>query len=245
MTFAIYPEEQIGKFLVFDVIKRDEHSAEQSITEYPVERGSNISDHARRKNNRFRFDGLVTRTPLEKRGSHGFVGFLDIPVTKYVEPFSLTPGGLFTAATDAIVSLFRDPAPDPLFAANVLQFLPFDPILDMFAELDLLIDTAAICTVTSFSKSYRGMLLKSYTAPTERTGAVVFSCEFQQVRIVSSSNVAAPLPKEPRGAPTAKAGAAGAGAPFENASFIEMVTKLTKDQSALARALGFPAFLVL
>ena len=65
-----------AEFLPFGAVELDAsleevHTSENEITQYPVERGVDISDHVRRQPDRVRIRGLVTDTPIFLPGFTG------------------------------------------------------------------------------------------------------------------------------------------------------------------------------
>lgn len=60
-----YPNAKIGS-LELDASITEGHSAEVEATEHPVEKGANISDHARVKPETLQMEGLISATPIGK-----------------------------------------------------------------------------------------------------------------------------------------------------------------------------------
>lgn len=52
--------------IVLDAVVSESHDAEMEITEFPVERGAQISDHARLKPERLTLEAIVSNTPLSR-----------------------------------------------------------------------------------------------------------------------------------------------------------------------------------
>lgn len=50
--------------LEFDASLSEQHAVELDVTDFPVERGANFSDHKRRKPTQIQIEGYITNTPL-------------------------------------------------------------------------------------------------------------------------------------------------------------------------------------
>lgn len=53
--------------LVLDAVLSEQHSSSAEVTQFPVETGTNISDHVRQQPDKLRIEGVVSNTPLQSR----------------------------------------------------------------------------------------------------------------------------------------------------------------------------------
>lgn len=61
---SIFEQNNPLNVLEFDASIRETHSSEVTITDHPVEKGSDISDHARRRPDTLQINGVVTNNPV-------------------------------------------------------------------------------------------------------------------------------------------------------------------------------------
>lgn len=80
--------------ILFDATLSEEHRAEAEITEHPVERGANVSDHIRPKLERLRLDVHVTNTPIRDPRSY--------PNKSGAQPVDLAGGAVLNLSNQEI-----------------------------------------------------------------------------------------------------------------------------------------------
>jgi len=183
--------------LEVDAVMSESHEVMATLTDHPVERGADLSDHKRPGQRRYRLEGLVTNTPI---GS--------VPLSGE------------NSSANGVTGTVRDsPA-----KASVLQFSErFDRLRDVLDALTALTETAQLVTVTTDVRTYEDAQIVSVVAPRDATDSITFTVDITQVRIAETRDVGAPVPRQPRGRRTRDNGAqAGAEAstspPDQNSS---------------------------
>lgn len=201
--------------LYMNAITSQTHEFASEVSEHPVEEGANVTDYVRRKLNKLSFEAIVSQEPITaddnfgKNSARGAIEGVKLDVQPYQAPFSFTPGAVFSAVGNVIKNaLFGDPE----YVAQVLTFKDsFDAVTSVQSQLSVLMDTAQMFTVYTSTNVYSNMQLIGCTlnkTPEDGTGAK-FNLEFQQIRIVSTKRVKAPIPTEVRGQPPIKKGNQG------------------------------------
>lgn len=199
--------------LEVDAVMSESHEVMATLTDHPVERGADLSDHKRPGQRRYRLEGLVTNTPI---GS--------VPLS-----------GENSSANDVTGSVRDSPA-----RASVLQFSErFDRIRDVLDALTALVESAQLVTVTTDVRTYEDAQIVSVVAPRDATDSITFTVDITQVRIAETRDVGAPVPRQPRGRRTRDNGAqAGAEAatnpPDQNSSALRRMADSEVGQSVQA-----------
>jgi len=202
--------------LEVDAVMSESHEITATLTDHPVERGADLSDHKRPGQRRYRLEGLVTNTPL---GS--------IPLTGE------------NSSADSVTGTVRDSGAK----ANVLQFSDrFDRVRDVLDALTLLTETAQLVTITTDVRTYEDAQIVAVMAPrsAEAGDSITFTVDVTQVRIAETRDVGAPVPRQPRGRRTRDNGAqAGAEAetvpaPDQNSSALRRLADSEVGQSVQA-----------
>lgn len=202
--------------LEVDAVMSESHEIMATLTDHPVERGADLSDHKRPGQRRYRLEGLVTNTPI---GS--------IPLTGE------------NSSADGVSGTVRDSGAK----ANVLQFSDrFDRVRDMLDALTALTETAQLVTITTDVRTYEDAQIVAVTAPrsAEAGDSITFTVDVTQVRIAETRDVGAPVPRQPRGRRTrdngAQAGAEAetAPAPDQNSSALRRLADSDLGQSVQA-----------
>ena len=172
--------------LEVDAVMSESHEVMATLTDHPVERGADLSDHKRPGQRRYRLEGLVTNTPI---GS--------IPLS-----------GENSSANDVSGAVRDSPA-----KATVLQFSDrFDRVRDVLDALTVLVETAQLVTVTTDVRTYDAAQIVGVVAPrsAEAGDSITFTVDITQVRIAETRDVGAPVPRQPRGRRTRDNGAQAA-----------------------------------
>jgi len=182
--------------LEFDATVRELHTSQLTVTEHPVEKGANVSDHVRKELARLTVEVLVTNHPLTAAitsgmgGVTGSVRNLDLPLRALEEtrqqrsltfpkktelPISVPLAGAAIQATGlldgsetvTVHTRTTTEAPDGA-TAQVLRFDgPFDRVRSLFEELKGLQDSAILVTAHTTVAEYENMMLANLTAPRE------------------------------------------------------------------------------
>jgi hypothetical protein len=206
------------------------------ITESPVEEGIATTDNYRPLAKTLSLSVFVSNTPITHKtdvaaltGKQGkLIGAQaggtkgeDLDVATYDPPLAPTPGSLTNALTSAISNLLNGKKE---YKAQVLKFdAPFDNVQDAYFALQELFATAQRVDVITSVRTYQSMMVREVSMPRTSehgTGATI-TVSFQEVRVVTTKTVKAPIPSVVR----AKArknngakGAAGAGDPTKRES---------------------------
>jgi hypothetical protein len=213
--------------VVFDAITALTPEDTVDITEHPVEEGANVTDHARSQAGRLTIECVVSMVPnidldtdiglevvhlspvnVMKPGAPQTVT-LDIPSP----PIQLSESGLLQAGIGALTGLLSG-APKaklngiaiPSLATQDVKLLqqdsPRNRVRDIYQKLLLVKDQHALITVLTLHRDHFDMMIERIADP--RTAADGSSAKFQidlkEIRTVSSQQVQAPKPSEPRAA---------------------------------------------
>lgn len=186
-------------FIEFDATLTETHPTANVITEHPVEKGVNVTDHVRPEVDRVQIDVYVTNTPIRVPrtnldGASGGVAPLDLTVPSSTELPIAIPGvgaalkgaGLLNGTTTV--------------RATTLQFDDFDRVSSIFHELNTIRESATLITISTSLREYENFVIQSIVVP-RQTGegtAAHFQIEARQLRFVTTQTVAAP--KQPVGA---------------------------------------------
>jgi len=199
--------------LEVDAVMSESHEVSATLTDHPVERGADLSDHKRPGQRRFRLEGLVTNTPIGA-----------IPLTGE------------NSSADSVSGTVRDSGAK----ATVLQFSErFDRVRDVLDALTVLVETAQLVTITTDVRTYEDAQLVAVVAPRtpEAGDSITFTVDVTQVRIAETRDVGAPVPRQPRGRRTRDNGAqagAEAQAPDQNNSALRNMADSELGQSVQA-----------
>lgn len=181
--------------LQFDAILTESQMASAEITEHPVEKGANVTDHVRKKLDSVKFEAIISNEPLYDTGERGAVEqSIALDVKVYQPPQRPVPGSLFAAIGGAISSLFGDRTE---YKAQVLKFnSDSDMVAETHETLKKLIDSGQLLDVFTSTSEYKDMLLLEVqlvrTADTGSGG--VFQLSMQQIRRVEVKLATAPEP---------------------------------------------------
>lgn len=155
--------------IVLDVTEHESYEATAALSDHPVERGVNISDHVRANPDTITLEAMISNTPI--------VSPADQP-SGSVRPATITVGGV------------------PV-RVNTLQWAtPFDRARSADTLFNALLHDGALLRVTTGLRTMESMVLTRYSA--DRTAATGSSLpvvlEFRQARQVSTlrTNVATP-----------------------------------------------------
>lgn len=176
--------ERVGStefhILEFDCTTKELHGATASVAEHNVEDGSPIADHKRADPDVISLEVMVTNTPIRVPGGSGFGE-------------TNAPSGSFRAS--------------PNSDGIVLQFdREFDRVSDVLKVLRRLTKAPVLVTVETSVETYENMTLINVSAPREGMDAIKFSIDLKALRIVETSLVDAPEPREPRGSSASNSG---------------------------------------
>ncbi len=205
-------EDKAGEpqFVRFDVVSAESYEALMSITSHPVERGADVTDHAREEPIVVTLEGFLSFTPLyQNPGVENLAGYSNKPLKPLYPPKLggapiFTPGGLASAVGGAIGDLLSPPKPPE---ANSLSFTTPEAsrkrVIDLIDALQTARKSAARIRVIAGGGLHdlEDMMISRIGIPrvVEDSGGYLVQLELKQVRIASSEIVGAPAPAELRG----------------------------------------------
>lgn len=187
-------ERAPGGVLSFDVVTSDTLESSSTATEFPVEVGSNISDHVRSNLDKVTLEVVVSNTPItakdpltqSDRGSYNGVT-LSLPSAPKQR-------GLYALLRQGLDMLFGGPHGDP--RASLLTFdSDFSATTDTLNLLQQLRREARLLDVVSRDYYAEGMIIESISAPrnSESGSTARFTIGFKQLRIVETRQAQVPL----------------------------------------------------
>lgn len=166
--------------LTFDATVRDAHVSAALVTEHPVERASNISDHVRSELDRVSLEVVVSDTPIVAPTDHndGVTGSTQGVVAGDAKAQVL----VFTGGMNRARSVYEE----------LLELMGAGTRVNLFTSL----------------REYEGMVLKlvSPVRQADSGSSLVATIELVQFNVVDSQIVAAPEPRQPRARPGANSG---------------------------------------
>lgn len=203
----------IVKTVNFDVVSNETHDAAMAITQHPVEDGGDVTDNARPEPRKLSVEGYVSNkplfsnlfaNPLNAAEQIKLLGFqatqLDLPKKQGGAPI-FTPGGLTSAVTSAIGSLINGAEASKAFVLRSGGDFP-NRALKVYELLEEAREKRALISAITKFGTIDNMLIAKNTIPrtTEDGNGASFQVELQQIKIVKSETVTAPVPAEARGA---------------------------------------------
>jgi hypothetical protein len=199
------PQSSLGQ-LHFDAVLTEDHERTTEVTEHPVEQGTAIVDHVRPLAHRVRLTVFVSNTPVYSREGIQDAQVADVEAGGQ---HTLLAGGLSGLLDRGLQAVgLQDKFPIQI-GVNVMAFdQDFDFVKDAFDVMTELRDTATLLQVATPRQLYVNMILKTinmHRDPGTGTSAN-FELEFQQIRVVDSNIVDAPLPSVPRATPVTDTG---------------------------------------
>lgn len=182
------------QFIEFDATVREEHAGVTTVTELNVERGANVSDHARPELRRISCDVVVTNTPIRAPNTNtdgvtGSVSSTEVDVAERVNIPRVLPGIGLAEAIAGNEVLNQTVARE----VQVLNFDgPLNRVLSVYNELELLRTSSTLVTIDSSLQQYTNMVIRSVTAPRGPAdgSSITFSFIATEIRFVDSKIVA-------------------------------------------------------
>jgi hypothetical protein len=163
-----------------DATTNETHEASAEVTEHPVERGADISDHARKNLDAITLQVVVSNQPIRQPGTQ-------------MDGVQSEQRGL--EISDPTTGLV-------LATANVLAFDgEFDRVRTVYGELLRLMEESVVVGIITSLREYENMLLRRVSPIREASTGDSLRCtvEATEVRIVDSEVVDVPDPEETRG----------------------------------------------
>ncbi len=195
-----------GGSIEFDATLSENHPSSNVVTEHPVERGVNVTDHVRPEVDRVTLEVYVTNAPIKVPrtnldGATGGTSALELEVPTTGELPIAIPG--IGAALKGAGAFNRTIS----VKAQTLQFDEFDRVASVYHSLKFLQETAQLLTISTSLVEYENFVIQSVTAPRQAGDgdAMKIQIEARQLRFVTTKTV--PAPKTPVGAKKANLGA--------------------------------------
>ena len=212
--------------VIFDVITTMTPEDTVDITEHPVEEGANVTDHARSQSGRLTIEGIVGMGPnkvldtdvgwekidlqVQARKAGASKTFaLDIPSP----PVQFSESGLIQAGVGALKGALFGAPKAKVNGATISSYQnsqvtvlqqdsPRNRVRDVYDTLLKVKDQHALITVLTLHRDHINMMIERIAEPrtAEDGSSAKFQIDLKQIRTVSSQQVQAPKPSEPRAA---------------------------------------------
>lgn len=215
-TTVVYKDDNgASHVLRFDGVMSEKATDTSTLTSYPIEKGSPVTDHVRDENDTVSLSVMMTNTPMHGESyvtgeKIGAVNTIKLSVPKFDPPFIPTPGAISGAVTGAIKGAINSvignsETPEQ---ATVLMFVkPFNFVSEMLVKLKEVKKKRFFCTVVTAMFDYENMLLIGISPDrSTSSNSATFDLQFQRVNVVTTKKTAAPVPAEPRGKKKKNAG---------------------------------------
>lgn len=202
---------QNGGAIYFDVVEDETVERDASVTDHPVEQGANVTDHYRVKPNTIKLEAFVSQEPIDPavhpNGQGSFQGAqLSLPAYPDIA-FGSNLAAILVNPIGSAIRQLRGP-PSSVNVNSLQWAVAFDSLTDLLNSLEALRSNATLVDVATKSWYYGSYLLGAVTTKRNAatgTGTKV-SITLKQVRIVSTSKVAAPVVTNPSDAPAVSKG---------------------------------------
>lgn len=158
--------------ITLDIIKQETHGGKVTVTKHPVEKGFDVTDHARPEPDELTLECMVSNTPLNLTQQRRTV---DVKIN------------------DKTVKLQTSALEDQV--QGVAGYAE-----DAYAKLRDLKDNPKLIRVVTGLRTYDNMILDSHNIPRDaKTGdGLVFTAHFVEVRIISNKSTTTTVAKEPK-----------------------------------------------
>lgn len=174
----------------FDATIREEHAGTTTVTEYHVERGADVSDHARPENERLTCDVVVTDTPIKvprtnTDGAQGGFSSMPLQTPAFTRIPHILPG----------IGLVESFIP-PHDSTTMIEVLNFDDTMNrvqnVYNELEVLRTATTLVNISTPLREYTDMVLRSVTAPRGPSdgSSITFTFLATKIHFVDSEIVA-------------------------------------------------------
>lgn len=187
-------ERAPGGALGFDVVIEETLETSTTVTDFPVESGANISDHARRNLDKVTLEVMVSNTPIQAQSpldqsQRGSINGVTLSLPK-----APAKKGLYYLLARGIDLLFGPNDSEP--RASLLTFdSDFSATFDTLALLRQLQSEARLLEVVARDWYADNLVIESISAPrdAESGTSARFTIAFKQIRIVETRQAQVPL----------------------------------------------------
>lgn len=180
--------------IALDASIQETHTATNTITDHPVEKGINVADHIRPEPDQLSIEGEISNTPIFLPGDHAD-GAREIQVE--IHGAQKTIGNTIGRPVPVLGALLsKIPLPLPGDTGIAKGFSPaFDRVAACYEELLKLRSEGRLCRVLTTLRTYENMGLLSLTVPRSAAyGNVLhFTIELKEVRFGSTETVPVPI----------------------------------------------------
>ncbi len=188
-TVYLIPDDFAYDAIGFDTTMTESHEESSTVTENPIEDGSNVIDHIIHGPISFSFEAIV----CERGIFPNFYGDATYaPISVQVPIFQNF--GVIIPSSERV---------------TVLQWREGSRVLEMQDRLTKLRLDGITCTVITMTREYSNMLITNVSLPRQplEKGMGRFLVNMRELVTVSTATVPAPVPLEPRGQPPVNKGA--------------------------------------
>lgn len=185
-------------------VDSEENTATSTLTEHPVETGTNISDNVRNEPETISYTFGVSSSAQGKGGIRSVL--VTQPLNVPARPLNLLSASALAGAAVGAIGDLLFPKPPPIISGFVNT--DYDPVQEMWNALQIVRSTGTSCQVIKTTgETIDSMIITSLKRTRKDPGGSDFTIELKQVFTVNSATVDAPRPLQPRGAPAKSAGA--------------------------------------
>lgn len=189
-----------GTALFLECVTSESSEHTSVVTDYAVEEGANVADHVRPENARVTLEVFVSNTPLtDLNGWYGgSTATIELDVPKKETAIPYTPGAAGDALATAVDDLLFGKT---VYTAQVLKYEKLNVVKDVFTRLEeWRLGAVRGRVVLPWADLDNMVIVRISPNRTASTGdAATMTIELQQIRVVSSALVTAPVPTEVRG----------------------------------------------
>jgi hypothetical protein len=163
--------------LELDAALQEQHSITASVTQFPVETGTNIADHVRQEPDRVRVDGIVSNTPLpskigisraafDERANAG--DFALRAQTAYTQLRALKEGGIAVSISTELADYY----PMVLLSLDVPRDAETGDVLRFMAEFEKVTQVSTRSVAVELKRSPKPGVVKTGTQPKKQVEEV-------------------------------------------------------------------------
>lgn len=192
ITWVTQPGQAL-QAMTFDASLRETHQFPVTVTDHPVERGLNISDHLRPEPIQLELETMVTNHPLT------LLDHVDGARETQVEVKGAgkTVGNVIGRPIPIVGALAsKIPLPLPADTGIVKSFTPtFDRVSNILDQLLIIRNTGVLVTVITSVRTYPQMAITSFAFPRDAAlgNSLKTTIQLKEVRLGSTTDAPAPV----------------------------------------------------
>ena len=174
---------ETNELIIVDAALRETHADAALFTQFPVGKGSNITDHKQNAPAFLSADLLITDSPVDTPESNVDSGFRIEPQRVSVRLQSSNP--LFPISTSASIDT---KGPNSLLQRGK----------EVYTRLQEVIRDGLLLSITTSRRVYENMVLTRLEVPVDNSErATIISCDFQQITFAESETAEVEVVEEP------------------------------------------------